>query len=369
MESNQLMKVEPQEGTWGYYNLLPDELKLKVLQHAIPRHGAHHFTMKVRDGDGNLVNRQVLDIVSPLLDARKIQDDDSAWLNIWNIGWTVGMSRDLIVKAGNRKVICTRERSKFWAKKEGPNKARHNPNRDLIILRVASKDFEITDLDPAKNRKKFRDIKRVGIDFFSPEGKARRGTPWSMGAFYCVCRGRPHKDLAVCPQALCDFLRLFSGLREVFIIYPINKGRIDQREQQGIYQRGQKRSRDGEVIEQAPKFVNKPVDALMDDTINKFKGLALEQNLAIFEDRKKVYYQVRKKYCTEFKDHKNIWGIVKEFRDSWRGHRPVGDSITTAQWAAWTKVKVGVLVCRDRVGNDPWKVNAILNNEIEPEQG
>lgn len=279
MASNQKVEMEPQEGIWGYYNLLPDELKLKVLKHTIPQHGAHHFTMKVpalpsrTDPNRPRIDRRVLDIVSPLRDGQNIQGDDSAWLGIWNVGWTVGMSQEEIVKDGERKVIWERGRRRFWARKEEPNLARFHPDRDLIILRVASKDFEITNLDPAKNRKKFSSIKRVGIDFFSVEGKTPCGAAWTMSAFYCTCDGSPHKDLAICPQALCDFLRFFSGLEEVFIIYPINKGRIDQKVQQGFPTRGQKRTRDGKVIEQAPKFINKNYDILMDDTMNKFKGM------------------------------------------------------------------------------------------------
>ncbi|KAK8136338.1 hypothetical protein PG984_004278 [Apiospora sp. TS-2023a] len=375
MASNQKkIKMEPQEGVWGYYNLLPDELKLKVLKHTIPQHGAHHFTMKVPDlpprGDPNRhrVDREVLNIVSSLRDHQNIQVDDSAWLGIWNVGWTVGMAQEEIVKDGDRKVIWERGRRRFWAKKEEPNAARFHPDRDLIILRVASKGFEITSLDPAKNRKKFSNIKRVGIDFFSAEAKTARGAAWTMSAFYCTCRGRPHRHISVCPQALCDFLRLFSGLEEVFIIYPINKGRINQKVQQGVPERGQKRTRGGEVIEQGPKFVNKSYDVLMDDTMNKFKGLALKHNLFTFEDRKKVYHQVRRKDCKEFDDYADIWGIVDDFRKLWTKRRPIGDRITKAQWSAWLKVKVRVLVCRDRVGDDPWKVNATLNNEIKPKK-
>ncbi|KAK8034434.1 hypothetical protein PG993_009429 [Apiospora rasikravindrae] len=392
MESKQAIEMEPQEGTWGFYNLLPDELKLNVLKHAIPWHGAHHFTMKVPDrlpaDDPNrrLVDREVLEIASPLRKDEDIQRDDSAWLGIWNLGWTVKMSQEEIVKDKHRKVLYQRDRSKFWFKKEEPNMARVSPYRDLIILRVASKDFEITNLDPAKNRKKFHDIKHVAFDFFNPEGKTPRGTPWSMGAFYCTCYLRPHRDLAICPKALCEFLRMFGKLREVFIIYPINKGRIDQKIQQGIDNRGQKRTRNGTMIEQTPKFVNKNADVLMEDTMDKFKGrtrignshkkikeltllidIAQKRNLAVFEDRKKVYCQVRKKDCRELKDHYNLWGIVSQFQRSWTRRRPVGDMISDAQWDAWAKVKVGVLVCRDRVGADPWKVNAILNNEIKPE--
>lgn len=280
MPPNQQIDVEPQKGVWGYYNHLPDELKLKILKHTIPRHGAHHFTMRVpdlpslKDPNRPRVDTEVLDIVSPLRDSQNIQGDDSAWLGIWNVGWTVRMSKEEIVKDGDRKVIWERGRCRFWERKEEPNVARFHPNRDLILLRVASKDFEIINLDPAKNRKKFRNIKRLGFDFFSVEGKAARGAASTMSAFFCCCKKRPHKHLAICPRALCEFLRFFSGLKEVFIIYPINKGRIKQEVQQGFSKRGQKRTRDGEIIELGPKFVNKNYDVLMDDTMNKFKGMS-----------------------------------------------------------------------------------------------
>ncbi|KAK8066397.1 hypothetical protein PG997_013144 [Apiospora hydei] len=305
--------------------------------------------LPANDPNRQRVDREVLEIASPLSKNQKFQHDDSTWLGTWNLGWTVKMSRGEIMKGKNRKVLYQRDRSKYWFKKEEPNVARVDPYRDLIILRVASKDFEITNLDPAKNRKKFRDIKIVGFDFFNPEGKTARGTPWNMDAFFCTCYLRPHRDLAICPKALCEFLRLFGKLRTVFIIYPINKGRIDQKIQQGIGNRGQKRTRDATVIEQTPKFVNKNAETLMEDTMNKFKGIAHERNLAVFEDRKRVYYQVRKKDCKEFKDHHNLWGIVSQFQRSWTKRRPVGDPISDAQWDAWTGV------------------NAILNNEIKPE--
>lgn len=94
-------------------------------------------------------------------------------------------------------------------------------------------------------------------------------------------------------------------------------------------------------------------------------GLALENDLFTFEDRKKVYHQVLEGDCKEFKDHADIWHIVKQFQKSWTKRRPVGDFITDSQWNAWQKVKVSVLVCRDRVGDDPWKVKATLDNEIK----
>ncbi|KAK7935723.1 hypothetical protein PG985_001218 [Apiospora marii] len=373
MASNQKIDVEPQKGVWGWYNHLPDELKLKVLKHTIPRHGAHHFTLKVPDPPPRKqpnrprprVDREVLDIVSPLRENQNIQGDDSAWLGIWNVGWTVRMSKEEIVKDGDRKVIWERDRRRFWDRKEEPNVARFHPDRDLILLRVASKDFEITNLDPAKNRRKFSNIKRLGFDFFSAEGKVARGAASTMSAFYCTCKKCPHQHLTICPRALCDFLRFFSGLKEVFIVYPINTGRINQEVQQGVSKRGQKRTRDGEVIQQGPKFVKKNHDVLMDDTMNKFKGLALKNNLFTFEDRKRVYHQVRKEDCKEFKDHADIWRTVREFRNFWRKRRPVGDIITESQWNAWQNIKVRVLVCRDRVGDDPWKVKATLNNEIK----
>lgn len=74
---------------------------------------------------------------------------------------------------------------------------------------------------------------------------------------------------------------------------------------------------------------------------------------------------MRRKDCKELQDYVDIWRIVDEFRESWTGHRPVGDRISKSQWDAWLKVKVRVLVCRDRVGDDPWKVNATLKNEIK----
>lgn len=308
MDSGQVTEVKPKKGTWEYYNFLPDELKLEVLKHAVPRHGAHHFIMKApvppKDEDEGSIdtnrsadrganrdtsrrgnrgrNRaaygfpsQVLDIVPSVAyeegRPQKLQNDMSAWMGIWNIGWTLRMSRELIAEGEPGVEIWNRQRRKNWYKKEEPNKVKFYPDRDLLIISVASKDFEITNMDPPRNRKKFRHVKRVGINFFHPMPKPRRGQPQTMGAFYCVCR--QHRDMAVCPRALCDFMRFFSSLEELFIIYPINKGRIDQKVQQGIPQGGQKRNQDGEVIEKRPKFVNKNAGVLLDDTMNKFKGM------------------------------------------------------------------------------------------------
>ncbi|KAK8855574.1 hypothetical protein PGQ11_011486 [Apiospora arundinis] len=390
MDANNAIEVKPEEGTWGYYNLLPDELKLEVLKHAIPQNCAHHFVMKAPDppkkeennigstergatsSDRSVVPfsrrrysifNQVLDMESPRAGKKqKLQDDNSAWLGIWNICWTVGMSREMIEDSGNRKEVWSRERKNQWRKKEEPNKARVNLDRDLIIVKVASENFEITNMHPGRNRKKFRGIKRLAFDFFRP---VQKGKPFTMGPFYCICQERKHKHLALCPRALAEFLRLFGELEEVFIIYPINKSRIDQKVQQGIKQRGKKRSRDGKVIENRPKFVNKNVDELMEDTMNKFKGLALKNDLSIYEDRKKTYYQVRIADCEEFASYHDIKHLISRFRRYWTEKRPVGDFISNAQWEFWKKLKVNLLVCRDR-DNDPWKVNAIVNNEIKP---
>ncbi|RYP28683.1 hypothetical protein DL767_007116 [Monosporascus sp. MG133] len=310
----------------SFYPKLPNELKLKVWESAIEDPAIHHFKLMLPNVD--YTQKMSIEPITGA-DASKgsAQNDPSPWRDYWNLSAVDHLSRLVMGPIENRLTLWMTDKRKLEQKAqrqrpegEAPllrygERATIDAARDLVRFKFIGTDLDVESLSNDDNRHLLRGIRRVAFDWSVDAGHGKSN--WLIRPFDCVGDGHRHAGQLHCHYSVCKFLALFEDLETFYFIIKVTKGEINMRwltEHENQLRWGP------EVggIDFSTPTRRKKAPQIIEETMTFFREAAKANDLDVFRDKKRTYYEVREEDTQRLVTHTALWKLLEKLEDRWK---------------------------------------------------
>ncbi|KAI0598389.1 hypothetical protein F4775DRAFT_601281 [Biscogniauxia sp. FL1348] len=320
----------------SFYPNLPDELKLKIWEFGAMMPGVHHFRFIIDRITGH----------ARLLPYANGDADSSSWRERLALKSVHQLSKDALdpLLRGCQKLMFEdkKERHRTHTSENGI-KARVDGRADLVMLRLQTDYFVLYSMGPAEAiwPSALAGIERMGLDWKNPGSESYMFQP-----VRCMCRPIKHDNGRICPAALACFISYIRDLKAFYFVFRLCAGDLvsyipgkeahlrAQREAAAARAKAKdsRKNRDAHgtlkhatvAARQTKKLTRKgdvrPAADRIRDVLEQIRAINKRDNLESFQDRKGMYYEVRRKDTLHILDkHDSIWADVTMTRSRFKG--------------------------------------------------
>ncbi|KAI1636047.1 hypothetical protein F4809DRAFT_412046 [Biscogniauxia mediterranea] len=315
----------------SFYPNLPDELKLKIWEFGAMLPGVHHFKLTPQRNTYRALLRPYA----------KGNADPSSWRERLALKSVHQLSKDALdpLLRGCQKLIfdSTQDRHRTYTSENGI-RAWVDGRADLVVLRPDTTFFALRRMmNSSSTPNPLADLERIALEWKSPCAKRSILQP-----FRCMCHAEKHDDLRFCPMALGHFVSRIPDLKAFYFVFRLYAGDIvpyppgkearleAQREAVAaasakVMDGGRKRNARGALkhglvaVGQTKKLARKvdarPAEDRICDVLEQIRAINKRDNLESFQDRKGMYFEVRRKDTEHILNkHDGIWGNMENMR-------------------------------------------------------
>ncbi|RYP81026.1 hypothetical protein DL770_006016 [Monosporascus sp. CRB-9-2] len=314
----------------AFYNKLPNELKRKIWENVIEDPAIHHFKLMLPNV-GDIQKMSIEPITGADSSKGSAQIDPSPWRDYWNFTAVNHLSRLVMGPIENRLTLWMTDEEKLVklqrkAQRQTPEgegvplrygeRATIDAARDLVRIKFVGEDLHAESLSNDDNRRLLRGIRRVAFDWSMDAGQGKSN--WLIRPFHCKGEGHRHDGLAHCPYNLCTFLALFEDLETFYFIIKVTKGEVNMywlTDHEHELRFGLKA---GGAIDLSTPTRRKKAPQVIGETMEFFQEAAEANDLEVFHDKKRTYYEVREEDTERLMTHIPLWELVEALEDRWK---------------------------------------------------
>ncbi|RYP67126.1 hypothetical protein DL769_005831 [Monosporascus sp. CRB-8-3] len=314
----------------SFYSKLPNELKLKVWDSAIEDQAIHHFKLRLQETDDDTQEMSIEPITGTDSSKASAQNDPSPWRDYWNMSAVNHLSRLVMGPIENRLTLWMTdkerlerlERTAQRKTSEGADallrygeRATIDAARDLVRFKLVGTYPDAGSLSNGHNRQLLRGIRRVAFDWKIDSG--HRKNDWLTSPFDCTGDGHRHAPRVRCHSKISKFLAPFEDLETFYFIIKVTKGGINMRwlaEHEDELRWGLKAG----AVDVSTPTRRKKAPLLIGETMTFFREAAQANDLEVFRDRKRTYYEVRKEDTQRLIAHRALWALLEKLEGRWK---------------------------------------------------
>ncbi|RYO79847.1 hypothetical protein DL764_009971 [Monosporascus ibericus] len=313
----------------AFYPMLPNELKRKILESAIDDPAIHHFKILLPDA-GDAPKMSIEPITGADSSKGSAQKDPSPWRDYWNLSAANHLSRLVIGPMENRLTLWMTDKEKLVQLKrkaqhqtfkgaDGPlrygERATIDAARDLVRFKFIGNDLDTGSLSNDDNRHLLRGIRRVAFDWSNDAGTGKSN--WLLHPFDCVGDGHSHASQSHCHYNLCKFLALFEDLETFYFVVKVIKGEVNMR-WLTEYEKELSWVDEPGATDLGIPTRRKKAPQIIQESMAFFREAAEANDLEVFRDKKRTYYEVREEDTARLKLHISLWEILEKLEDRWK---------------------------------------------------